>query len=100
MNVPIRVIASMLIALCSVVSSLAQAQTFPVKPVRIIVPFGPGGASDQLPRLLGPGLAQIWGQQVIIENRPGAAGNIGMEQGAKAPPDGYTLTSGPSATSP
>ena len=72
-----------------------SAQTFPTKAVRIIVPFGPGGASDQLPRLLGPGLAQIWGQQVIIDNRPGAAGNIGMEMGAKAAPDGYTLTSGP-----
>jgi tripartite-type tricarboxylate transporter receptor subunit TctC len=72
-----------------------SAQTFPTKAVRIIVPFGPGGASDQLPRLLGPGLAQIWGQQVIIENRPGAAGNIGMETISKSPADGYTLGSGP-----
>jgi tripartite-type tricarboxylate transporter receptor subunit TctC len=73
----------------------ADAQSYPTKPVRIIVPFSPGGASDALPRLLGAKLAELWGQQVIIDNRPGAAGNIGMELGAKAPPDGYTLTSGP-----
>ena len=73
----------------------ASAQAYPNKPVRIIVPFSPGGASDALPRLLGPKLSEMWGQQVIIENRPGAAGNIGMEMGSKAPPDGYTLTSGP-----
>ena len=73
----------------------ASAQSYPAKTVRIIVPFSPGGASDALPRLLGAKLADMWGQQVIIENRPGAAGNIGMELGAKAAPDGYTLTSGP-----
>ena len=73
----------------------AGAQSYPTKPVRIIVPFSPGGASDALPRLLGAKLTEIWGQQIIIDNRPGAAGNIGMEMGAKAPPDGYTLTSGP-----
>jgi tripartite-type tricarboxylate transporter receptor subunit TctC len=81
-------------AVCAL-SFNAVAQTYPTKPVRIIVPFSPGGASDALPRLLGAKLAEMWGQQVIIDNRPGAAGNIGMEMGAKAPPDGYTLTSGP-----
>ena len=86
-----------LVAVCMTAGSFAAiAQTnYPVKPVRIIVPFGPGGASDALPRLLGPKLSEMWGQQVIIDNRPGAAGNIGMELGAKAAPDGYTLTSGP-----
>jgi tripartite-type tricarboxylate transporter receptor subunit TctC len=78
------------------VSSIAAAQSgYPTKSVRIIVPFSPGGASDALPRLLGGKLSDMWGHQVIIENRPGAAGNIGMELGAKAAPDGYTLTSGP-----
>jgi tripartite-type tricarboxylate transporter receptor subunit TctC len=74
----------------------ASAQTtFPNKLVRIIVPFSPGGASDALPRLIATPLSSMWGQSVIVENRPGAAGNIGMELGAKAAPDGYTLTSAP-----
>ena len=80
---------------CVAGSSTASAQAYPSKTVRIIVPFSPGGASDALPRLLGARLAEMWGQQVVVDNRPGAAGNIGMEMGAKAPPDGYTLTSGP-----
>ena len=74
----------------------ASAQTgYPNKVVRIVVPFGPGGASDLLPRLLATPLSAMWGQQVVIDNRAGAAGNIGMELGAKAAPDGYTLTSAP-----
>jgi tripartite-type tricarboxylate transporter receptor subunit TctC len=77
-------------------ASSASAQTaFPNKLVRIIVPFSPGGASDALPRLIATPLSSMWGQSVIVENRPGAAGNIGMELGAKAAPDGYTLTSAP-----
>src|SRR5215510_8358903 len=74
---------------------VAQAQGWPQKPVRIIVPFAPGGASDLMPRLVGEKLSAMWGQAVVIENRPGAAGNIGMEAGAKAAPDGYTLLSAP-----
>ena len=76
-------------------AATASAQSFPAKSVRIIVPFSPGGASDALPRLLGSKLSELWSQQIVIDNRPGAAGNIGMDLGAKAPPDGYTLTSGP-----
>ena len=76
-------------------SAVAQAQTWPQKPVRVIVPFAPGGASDLMPRLVGEKLTPIWGQPVVIENRPGAAGNLGMEAGAKAPADGYTLLSAP-----
>ena len=76
-------------------ATAAHAQTYPSRPLKIIVPFGPGGASDSLPRLIGPKLTEAWGQPVVIENRTGAAGNIGMEAGAKSPPDGYTLTSAP-----
>ena len=80
-----------LVSLCT----LAQAQSWPNKPVRVIVPFAPGGASDLMPRLVGDKLSAIWGQPMLIENRPGAAGNVGMEAGAKSAPDGYTLLSAP-----
>jgi tripartite-type tricarboxylate transporter receptor subunit TctC len=75
--------------------SVAHAQSWPQKPVRVIVPFAPGGASDLMPRLVGEKLTAMWGQPVLMENRPGAAGNIGMEAGAKSAPDGYTLLSAP-----
>jgi tripartite-type tricarboxylate transporter receptor subunit TctC len=74
---------------------VSKAQSWPQKPVRVIVPFAPGGASDLMPRLVGEKLAAIWAQPVVIDNRPGAAGNIGMEAGAKSPPDGYTLLAAP-----
>jgi tripartite-type tricarboxylate transporter receptor subunit TctC len=72
-----------------------NAQSWPQKPVRVIVPFAPGGASDLMPRLVAEKLTAMWGQPVLMENRPGAAGNIGMEAGAKSAPDGYTLVSAP-----
>ena len=67
-------------------------ERFPEKPVRFIVPFPPGGGTDALARILGAKLGELWGQQVIVENRAGAQGNIGTAAGAKAPPDGYTMT--------
>jgi len=67
------------------------AQNYPVKPVRIVVTFTPGGPTDIQARMLGEKLAQRMGQQFIIDNRGGAGGNIGMEVAAKSPPDGYTL---------
>jgi tripartite-type tricarboxylate transporter receptor subunit TctC len=69
----------------------AAAQSWPQKPVRFIVPFPPGGATDISARLLGEKLTQIWGQQVLIENRGGAGGGIGAAEAARAAPDGYTL---------
>jgi tripartite-type tricarboxylate transporter receptor subunit TctC len=87
------------LALCALFSLLgpraAEAQTdvahYPSRPIRIIVPFPPGGATDIMGRTLGQKLTQRWGQQVIIDNRPGAGGNIAAELAARAAPDGHTL---------
>jgi tripartite-type tricarboxylate transporter receptor subunit TctC len=75
----------------------ASAQNYPSKTVRLIVPFPPGGSTETLARLLGVKLAEVWGQQVIIDNRPGAGGIIGTELAARAVPDGYTLLMGSGA---
>src|SRR6266478_1112168 len=64
---------------------------YPNRPVKMIVPFAPGGASDFVARIISPKLGEALGQQIVIENRPGASGNIGMEAAAKAPADGYTI---------
>jgi tripartite-type tricarboxylate transporter receptor subunit TctC len=74
-----------------IVASPVGAQAFPTKPVKIIVPQTPGGASDALARIVGQKLAEKWGQAVVVENRPGAGGNIGMDAVAKSTGDGYTL---------
>jgi tripartite-type tricarboxylate transporter receptor subunit TctC len=75
------------------VAAAAHAQDrFPEKPVRFIVPFPPGGGTDALARILAAKLGEQWGQQVIVDNRAGAQGNIGTAAGAKAAPDGYTIT--------
>src|SRR5919112_1485 len=79
------------IALLALASAGAGAQNWPQKPVRFIVPFPPGGATDISARLLGEKLTQIWGQQVVIENRGGAGGGVGAAEAARAAPDGYTL---------
>ena len=73
------------------VSAQTNATNFPTKPVRIIVPQTPGGASDALARIVGQKLSEKWGQPVVVENRPGAGGNIGMDAVAKATGDGHTL---------
>ena len=79
------------------VSMAASAQTFPNRPVRIIVPYAAGGAVDTVARTLGAKLGETWGQTVVIENRPGGAANIGTELAARAVPDGYTLVTGTTA---
>jgi tripartite-type tricarboxylate transporter receptor subunit TctC len=72
-------------------SRIARAQTYPSRPVRLIVPFAPGGGTDIAARLIGQWLSERLGQQFMIDNRPGAGSNIGTEAVVKAPPDGYTL---------
>jgi tripartite-type tricarboxylate transporter receptor subunit TctC len=85
-----------LLAALSVLSvATASAQTYPAKPVRIIVGLAPGGTTDVFTRILAQRLTEAWGQQVIVDNRPGASGMIGGEVVAKAAPDGYTLLVSP-----
>jgi tripartite-type tricarboxylate transporter receptor subunit TctC len=91
------------LALLAVLASAAAAQSYPSKPVRIIVMYGPGSTIDIMARLIAPKLTEALGQPVIVENRAGAGGAIGMDMAAKAPPDGHTLTigaTGPSVTNP
>lgn len=78
-------------ALCAGAAS-ALGQAYPSKPIRMIIPFPPGGPTDIFGRMVAQQLSESFKQQVIPDNRPGAGGNIGVEQAAKAPPDGYTLT--------
>ena len=84
-----RALALLAMTLCA--APLAFAQQFPAKPIRIVVPFPPGGFSDVFARIIGNEMNKAWGQQVVVDNRPGAGGNIGADIVAKAPPDGYTL---------
>ena len=84
-------------------SSIASAQSWPSRPIRLIVPFPPGTSPDFIARLIADPLGHALGQSVIVDNRPGAGGNIGTGMVAKAPPDGYTLLftiQGPLVTAP
>jgi len=86
----------MLAGLLACIGALpASAQDYPARPVKIVVPFPAGGTADAVPRLIGDWLSRKWGQPVLIENKAGAAGNIGAESVANADPDGYTLLSAP-----
>jgi tripartite-type tricarboxylate transporter receptor subunit TctC len=93
------VIAAAVLGLCS---GIAQAQTYPTKTVRVIVPFAPGGGSDFIARAIAPPLSKAMGQQFVIDNRPGAGSTLGSEIALKSPADGYTLLliSGSYTTSP
>src|SRR5256885_16548199 len=72
-------------------SALAQAQSYPTKPVRIVIPFPPGNTTDIMSRLIAPKMSERLGQQVIVENRPGASGMLGLDYVAKSPAGGYTI---------
>src|SRR5207247_2902047 len=76
----------------------ASAQSYPSKPIRLVVPFPPGGSLDVVARAIGQKLTEAWGQPVIIDNRPGAGGNIGADLVAKSAPDGYTILEGALST--
>jgi tripartite-type tricarboxylate transporter receptor subunit TctC len=78
-------------AIVAAIAAPAAAQDYPVRPIRIIVAYTPAGATDILARAVGQKMSENWGQPVIVDNRPGAAGNIGTEIAAKSAPDGYTL---------
>ena len=80
-----------LLAATALLTGAATAQDYPTKVIRIIVPFTPGGGNDIAARLIAPGLSEALGQPVIVENKPGASGNIGTEAAARSAPDGYTL---------
>src|SRR5215813_4622900 len=80
-----------LMLMVSIAPELAAAQTYPAKPIHIIVPFAPGGITDVIARALGQRLAEAWKQQVVVENRPTGAGIVGVDAVAKAAPDGHTL---------
>src|SRR3954466_5745323 len=77
--------------LACMLACIAQAQTYPAKPIRLIVPYAAGGTSDILARQIGPKLTDAWGQPIVIENKTGANGNVGADFVAKSPADGYTL---------
>ena len=86
-----RLSAATLFALMSLAAMSGLAQSYPTKPIRIIVPFAPGGGSDFIARVVAPPLHKALGQQVLVDNRPGAGSTLGTEIALKSPPDGYTL---------
>jgi tripartite-type tricarboxylate transporter receptor subunit TctC len=88
----------LLLALAAASGNVLAAESYPTRPVRMIAPFPPGGPTDVLARTIAAGLTQAWGQQIVVDNRPGAAGNIGAEMASRAAGDGYTLLMGTVAT--
>jgi tripartite-type tricarboxylate transporter receptor subunit TctC len=91
-----RALAAAATAIAALCTGSACAQGWPAQPVKIVVPFSPGTGMDILARTLGPKLSEMWQQPVVVENKPGASGNLGAHQVARAPADGYTLMMGAS----
>jgi tripartite-type tricarboxylate transporter receptor subunit TctC len=92
-----RIVRSVLLLALAGLPAAAAAQAYPAKPIRLIVPFTPAGATDLLARIVGEELAKRLGKQVVIDNRPGAGGNIGAQVAVAAPGDGYTLIMAPAS---
>jgi tripartite-type tricarboxylate transporter receptor subunit TctC len=86
-----RPLYALLVAALAAIAGSASAQTYPNKPIRIIVPYAAGGTSDILARQIGPKITEAWGQPVVVENKPGANGNVGADFVAKSASDGYTM---------
>jgi len=86
-----RIVTAVLAAVFASFAAASFAQTYPAKPIRIVVPYPAGGTSDILARSVGQKLSEVWGQPVVVDNKPGANGNVGADIVAKAAPDGYTL---------
>ena len=93
-----RTFLCMLVAVAGAASGMASAQTYPNKPIRIVVGFAPGGPADVMARLIGQRMALVLGQSVVVDNRPGAGGTIGARAVAESDPDGYTLLLGNTST--
>lgn len=94
---PLLRVVTCVVALGAAADAVAQAASYPSKPIKIIVPFAPGGPNDVLGRIVGQKLNELWGQPTVIENRGGAGGTIGVDVGAKSAPDGYTIVIGGSS---
>jgi len=86
-----RWLAAALVSITPFLAPIAHAQDWPARPIKLVVPFPPGGLIDNMARLVAPRLAQELGQSVVIDNKPGAGGNVGAAEAARATPDGYTL---------
>src|SRR3954469_24111209 len=89
-----RLISLLLLAIPMATSTAVFSQQYPSKAIRVIVPFPPGDSLDTMSRLISPFILERLGQNIVVDNRAGAAGQLGLELGAHAPPDGYTLVGG------
>ena len=93
-----RLIFSFIFAFSLNLCAFAQVDTYPNKPIRLVVPFPPGGTIEAMSRVIGEEMTKNWGQPILVDSKPGASGNIGVQLVANSPPDGYTLVFGTQGT--